>query len=108
MTLTVLVCLACRMTNVPDLAVSKGEPMPLCCYLEGWERKFTVSERYGLTEPKDIHPIKEWKTPKNGKVEVGGADVLDTMITSLVELLEDRGVFNQEEWEQKVKKNPKG
>jgi hypothetical protein len=35
-------------------------------------------------------------------------DVLDTiMITSLAELLEEKGVITQEEWEQKIQKNPK-
>jgi hypothetical protein len=36
------------------------------------------------------------------------SDVLDTMITSLVELLEEKGYITQEEWEQKIKKNLKG
>ena len=35
------------------------------------------------------------------------SDVLDTMITSLAELLEDKGVITQEEWEQRIKKNLK-
>ncbi len=46
-------------------------------------------------------------TPKKAKVKDDEADVLDTMITSLAELLEDKGVITQEEWEQKVKKNLK-
>ena len=33
------------------------------------------------------------------------ADVLDTMITSLAELLEEKGIITQEEWEQKIQKN---
>ena len=33
--------------------------------------------------------------------------ILDTMITSLAELLEDKGVITQEEWEQRIKKNLK-
>ena len=44
-------------------------------------------------------------TPKKGKVEDDKTGVLDTMITSLAELLEDKGVITQEEWEQKIKKN---
>ena len=36
------------------------------------------------------------------------ADVLDTMITSLVELLEEKGIITQEEWEQKIKNEPEG
>ncbi len=47
-------------------------------------------------------------TPKKSKVKDEQADVLDNMITSLAELLEDKGVITQEEWEQKVKKNLKG
>jgi len=35
------------------------------------------------------------------------ADVLDAMITSLAELLEEKGVVNQEEWELKIQKNLK-
>jgi mannitol/fructose-specific phosphotransferase system IIA component (Ntr-type) len=31
-------------------------------------------------------------------------DVLDTMLASLVDLLEEKGVITQEEWEQKIKK----
>lgn len=30
-------------------------------------------------------------------------DVLDHMLTSLVEVLEEKGVMTQEEWEQKIK-----
>jgi hypothetical protein len=30
------------------------------------------------------------------------------MITSLAELLEDKGIITQEEWEQKIKRNLKG
>ena len=33
--------------------------------------------------------------------------VLDTMITSLAELLEDKGVITQKEWEQSIKNNLK-
>lgn len=34
-------------------------------------------------------------------------DLLDTMLTSLVELLEQKGVVTQEEWEKQIKKNVK-
>ncbi len=34
-------------------------------------------------------------------------DTLDTMLTSLVELLEEKGVVTQAEWEQRIKKNLK-
>ncbi|MCS4538396.1 MAG: hypothetical protein HYY67_06020 [Thaumarchaeota archaeon] len=44
--------------------------------------------------------------PKKSKDE--DIEVLDTMITSLAELLEDKGIITQEEWEQKIKKNLKG
>lgn len=30
-------------------------------------------------------------------------DVLDHMLTSLVEILEEKGILTQEEWEQKIK-----
>jgi DNA-binding HxlR family transcriptional regulator len=30
-------------------------------------------------------------------------DVLDHMLTSLVEVLEEKGIITQEEWEQKIK-----
>ena len=32
-------------------------------------------------------------------------DLLDTMLTSLVELLERKGIVTQEEWENQIKKN---
>ncbi len=47
-------------------------------------------------------------TPKKSKVKDDEADVLDTMITSLAELLEEKGVITQDEWEQRIKKNLKG
>ncbi len=34
-------------------------------------------------------------------------DILDTMITSLADLLEEKGVITQEEWEQRIKKRMK-
>jgi len=30
-------------------------------------------------------------------------DVLDHMLSALVEVLEEKGILNQEEWEQKIK-----
>lgn len=39
--------------------------------------------------------------PKRESVEE--IDLLDTMLTSLVELLEEKGVLTQEEWERKIK-----
>jgi DNA-binding HxlR family transcriptional regulator len=30
-------------------------------------------------------------------------DILDHMLTSLVEVLEEKGIMTQEEWEQKIK-----
>jgi len=47
------------------------------------------------------------RTPKKSKAKDDENEVLDTMITSLVELLEEKGVITQEEWEQKIKKNLK-
>lgn len=46
--------------------------------------------------------------PKKDKLQSEEAEVLDAMITSLAELLEDKGVITQEEWEQKIKKSLKG
>ena len=34
-------------------------------------------------------------------------DILDTMLTSLVDILERKGVITQEEWEQEIKKRLK-
>ncbi len=31
-------------------------------------------------------------------------DLLDTMLSSLVEILEEKGVLTQEEWEKRIKK----
>lgn len=35
-------------------------------------------------------------------------DLLDDMLTSLVELLEEKGIITQEEWEKKIKQKIKG
>jgi hypothetical protein len=40
--------------------------------------------------------------PKRELVEE--VDLLDTMLSSLVELLEEKGVLTQEEWEKHIKK----
>jgi hypothetical protein len=45
--------------------------------------------------------------PKKAKVEDSESEVLDAMITSLAELLEEKGVITQAEWEQRIKKNLK-
>ncbi|MGD0329038.1 MAG: hypothetical protein ABSB40_01165 [Nitrososphaeria archaeon] len=50
-------------------------------------------------------PKKEKTKTKTKDDEV---DILDTMITSLAELLEEKGVITQEEWEKKIKKNLRG
>jgi hypothetical protein len=34
-------------------------------------------------------------------------DLLDTMLSSLVDLLEEKGVLTQEEWERQIKKHVK-
>jgi hypothetical protein len=47
------------------------------------------------------------KVPKKAKGKDNEVDVLDTMITALVELLGEKGVITQEEWEQRIKKNLK-
>ena len=47
------------------------------------------------------------RTPKKSKDKEHEIDVLGTMITSLAEVLEDKGVITQEEWEQRIKKNLK-
>jgi hypothetical protein len=48
------------------------------------------------------------KKENSRKKESEDTDVLDTMITSLAELLEEKGYITQEEWEQKIKKSLKG
>ena len=45
---------------------------------------------------------------KKSKLSSEEAEILDGMITSLAELLEEKGVITQEEWEQKIKKNLSG
>jgi hypothetical protein len=35
---------------------------------------------------------------------VAEIDLLDTMLSSLVELLEEKGILTQEEWEKRIKK----
>lgn len=34
-------------------------------------------------------------------------DLLDTMLTSLVELLEEKGIITQQEWEKRIKERVK-
>jgi hypothetical protein len=46
----------------------------------------------------------EKKSSKSKDEEI---DILDTMITSLVDLLEKKGVITQTEWEQEIKKRLK-
>lgn len=36
--------------------------------------------------------------------EIAEVDVFDDMLSSLVELLEEKGILTQEEWEEKIKK----
>jgi mannitol/fructose-specific phosphotransferase system IIA component (Ntr-type) len=45
--------------------------------------------------------------PKKTKSKDEEIDILDTMLTSLVDLLEKKGVITQEEWEQEIKKRLK-
>jgi metal-responsive CopG/Arc/MetJ family transcriptional regulator len=55
-----------------------------------------LMERDYLTKPKE----------KSGSIDqiAGEIDIHDAMITSLVELLERKGILKQEEWEQNIKK----
>jgi hypothetical protein len=44
--------------------------------------------------------------PKNEKIKRDLAeevDLLDTMLSSLVEILEEKGILAQEEWEKRIK-----
>lgn len=44
------------------------------------------------------------KSKRNSVKELADEiDVLDHMLTALVEVLEEKGVLTQEEWEQKIK-----
>jgi hypothetical protein len=49
---------------------------------------------------------------KKNKSEIREAedeiDLLDDMLTSLVELLEEKGIITQAEWEKKIEKRIKG
>jgi len=47
--------------------------------------------------------MKKNKRPKRELEEE--IDLLDTMLSSLVELLEEKGILTQEEYEKKVKKH---
>lgn len=42
---------------------------------------------------------------QESKFDSDETDVLDTVITSLAELLEEKGVITQEVWEKKIQKN---
>jgi predicted ArsR family transcriptional regulator len=54
-------------------------------------------ERSYLTKPKE-------KSASLDQV-AGELDIHDAMITSLVEVLEKKGILKQEEWEQNMKKH---
>ena len=45
--------------------------------------------------------------PRKRNAKSDDAEVLDAMITSLAELLEEKGVITQAEWEQRIKKSLK-
>ena len=49
--------------------------------------------------------LKPLEIPKSTDQIAGELDVHDAMITSLVEVLERKGVLKQEEWEQNIKKH---
>ena len=55
-----------------------------------------LMERNYLTKPKE--------KPTSIDQVAGESDIHDAMITSLVELLERKGILKQEEWEQNIKK----
>jgi hypothetical protein len=40
---------------------------------------------------------------KRPKRELEEVDLLDTMLSSLVELLEEKGILTQEQWERRIK-----
>jgi len=48
------------------------------------------------------------KKEKNLKPIEKELDLLDIMLTSLVSLLEEKGVITQEEWEKKIKQRIEG
>jgi hypothetical protein len=48
--------------------------------------------------------LKPLEIPKSTDQIAGELDVHDAMITSLVEVLERKGILKQEEWEQNIKK----
>jgi hypothetical protein len=43
-------------------------------------------------------------TEKTKKELTEEVELLDTMLSSLVELLEEKGILTQKEWEQRIKK----
>jgi len=44
------------------------------------------------------------KTEKTKQELAEEVELLDTMLSSLVELLEEKGILTQEEWEKQIKK----
>jgi DNA-binding HxlR family transcriptional regulator len=44
------------------------------------------------------------KNERNKNELAEEVDLLDTMLTSLVEILEEKGIVTQEEWEKRIKK----
>ena len=43
------------------------------------------------------------KVKKDKKIVTEEIDVLDDMLSALVEVLEEKGIISQEEWERKIK-----
>lgn len=47
------------------------------------------------------------KSKKSNKELTEEIDLLDTMVSSLVELLEQKGILTQQEWEKRIKEHVK-
>jgi hypothetical protein len=72
-------------------------------------RVFLSAITWAIRDSARMRAIDRTK-PVEGKDKIGErrlSGVLDALITSLAELLEEKGVITQEEWEQRIKKNLK-
>ena len=50
-----------------------------------------------------MQKVENMKKNKNKREPSEEIDLLDTMLSSLVELLEEKGILTQAEWEKKIK-----
>ena len=109
---TILRFLCCAFAWIPwgNLAL-QGAPFQTSSYFylscTNKESESIVKIHFRIPFPKKAISIKAVNVKKSEQELAEEADLLDTMLSSIIELLEGKGVLNQEEWETQIKKNVK-